>query len=179
MTPHRGLIPLALLLFATGCHSTWYGAQFAPVANEVRVATDDARGQARALVSVRGVRRTDSKTGEAARVELYMRLENLGAVAFHIQQQSLELLSGELIPFASAAIHSEDPPRVEPGAAANLDLYFPMPPGREPDEVDFRALNLRFTIDFEGEVVTTGVQFERRYYEPRSRFVFGSYGVYD
>jgi len=180
----RFLLPLALV----GCHSTWYGVRFAPAANEVIVESERAHehegrlARARVLLSVRGVRRADADTGEPARVEIRARLENVGQVPFHLQQQSLELLSGDLLPFGAARISSDDPPRVEPDRAAVLDLLFPMPEGKRPDDVHFDALHLRFALDFDGEVVTTGVQFERReqYADPfydRSRFSFG-FGYY-
>ena len=181
-------LALSLALIGAGCHSTWYGVRFAPAANEVIVETDRASegsglGRARVLLSVRGVRRADSDTGEPARVEIRARLENVGQAPFFLQQQSLELLSGDLLPFGAARITSDDPPRVEPDRAAILDLHFPMPDGKSPDDVHFDALHLRFALDFDGEVVTTGVQFERRepYADPyyRTRFSFGlGYGYY-
>jgi hypothetical protein len=173
------LLPLSLI--GAGCHSTWYGVRFAPAANEVivRAERDHERegrqGRARVLLSVRGVRRADPDTGEPARVEVRARLENIGQVPFYLQQQSLELLSGDLLPFGAARITSDGPPRAEPDRAAVLDLHFPMPDGKSPDDVHFDALHLRFSLDFDGEVVTTGVQFERRDdpYHDRSRFSFG------
>ena len=178
------LAPVLWLLLGA-CQTTWYGARFSPVANEVVVDAEQQPGQARALMSVRGVRRAQS--GEPAQVEMRMRLENTGDVPFHLQQGSLELLSGDLVPFGAARILSEDPPRVEPRGAAVLDLSFPVPAGRDPDEVDFGSLHLRFSLDFDGEVVTTRAQFERRshpYYDYgypypyyRSRFFLG-YGYY-
>ena len=112
-----------------------------------------------------------------------MRLENLGRVPVRLEQPSLELLSGDFDPFGPAQIVSADPqlpPILGPGESANYELRFPMPGGRHPDSVNFAALNLRFTLDFDGERVTTGVQFLRAYrdgypYHGHVRFGF-TYG---
>jgi hypothetical protein len=168
------IVGLLLGALAGGCRSTYYDARFGPVTQEVRLATEDGQGQARALVSVRGVRR--SQEGEPACAELRLRLENLGTRAFLLEQPSLELLCGDLLPFGPARVLSNEAPQVTPGTAGIYELRFPMPGGRSPDEVNFSGLNLRFTLDFEGERVTAGTPFERiwPYYGPPSM----SFGMY-
>jgi hypothetical protein len=165
---------LLLCALAGGCRSTYYDARFGPVTNEVRVATEDGQGQARVLISVRGVRRASD--GEPPSAELRVRLENLGTRDFLLEQPSLELLCGDLLPFGPARVLSNAAPQVTPGTSGIYELRFPMPGGRSPDEVNFSGLNLRFTLDFAGERVTTGMQFERiwAYYGPPSM----SFGMY-
>jgi hypothetical protein len=163
-----------LCLLPSACRSAYYDARFGPVTNEVRLATTDGQGQARALVSVRGVRR--AADGEPASSELRLRLENLGSLPFTLDLPSLELLCGDLLPFGRPRILSNDPPQVAPGAAAIYELRFPMPDGHDPDDVNFSGLNLRFTLDFGTERVTAGTQFERiwAYHAPPST----SFGFY-
>jgi hypothetical protein len=152
-------IPSAL---SAGCASTYYSARFGPATSEAMVSPPQKpEAAARVLVSVIGVRKPDSKSGTPAEAELRMRMENLGRVPVRPEEHSLELLSGALEPFGTARIVSQDPPVVAPGAASTFDLFFPMPGRKSPEEVDLRSLNLRFTLDFDGQPVTTGINFER------------------
>jgi len=177
---HARLAGLLLGALFVGCRSTYYDARFGPPTNEVRVATANDQGQARTLISVRGVRR--AADGEPATAELRMRLENLGTQAFVLEQSSLELLCGDFLQFGPPRVLSNDPSEIAPGAAGIYELRFPMPDGKTPDDINFTSLSLRFTLDFGGERVTTGMQFERLWpaYGPSYPVSFGfSYGYYD
>jgi hypothetical protein len=174
-----GSLLLATVLFcAAGCHSSpYYSAQFLPATNEIPVGVPEREeAKVRTLLSVRGVLRADAKTGSPARVEVVMRIENLGRVPCTLEQHSMQLLTGDLEPFGAAQITSPDPPVIAPDATSNFVIYFPMPGGRDPDHVNFKSLNLRWTLVFDGQGVTTGATFERiypAYGDPWSNVHFG------
>jgi hypothetical protein len=158
-------VSAAALALAAGCHSTYYAVQFVPATNEVPAivpARDDAK--ARSLVSIRGVKRADKKSGAPEQVDIRMRIENLGQVPCTLEQHTLQLLSGDLEPFGAAQVNSSDPPVIAPGATSNFELYFPMPNGKKSDNVSFKSLNLRWTLDFDGQAMTNGATFERAAY---------------
>lgn len=158
-------VSAAALALAAGCQSTYYGAQFLPATHEVPVIVPDvADAKARCLVSVRGVKRADTKAGTPEQVEVRMRIENLGQVPCTLEQHSMQLLTGDLEPFGAAQVTSSDAPVIAPGATANYELYFPMPNGKKSDNVNFKSLNLRWTLDFDGKAMTNGVTFERMVY---------------
>jgi hypothetical protein len=161
------LLSIVAVLASTGCRSTYYSAAFVPATHEAVVKPDRPEGAlAHAFAAVRGVRRMDKDAGTPPLVEVRMRLENRGSVPFHLEQHSLELLSGDFVPFAAAQMSSAGEPRLEPGGAINIDLSFPMPEGRDVDDVDFTSLTLSWTLVFGDTRARTSATFERRRRSP-------------
>ena len=161
----------AVLALCGGCASTWHDVRFTPAPLEVRLAPDrPAEGQARALLTVEGVRR--ARKGEPARVEARMRIENLGGVPVLLREESLSLVSADLQGgFAAGEVVGADPAPIPPGDSGVYEIHFPVARGHDVDDLDWRGLNLKWTVSFEGHEVTTGVTFEGRlpsdaYYDP-------------
>jgi hypothetical protein len=172
------LVPLALLL-AVGC-SSHYPHVFYPAPLEVEQGIEgNPQAQARALVSILGIRRPDKKLGRTAQVEVRLRLENLGATPLELVADSLTLVAADLRAFDGALLRPEPDPIPQDGVRV-YDLLFPFPSGEGPDDYDLKGINLGWSVDFGGQRVKTGVTFERAYQgssDPRVSFGFGFYGT--
>jgi len=172
----RRIVALVLLGLAACTTSPWYPVQFAPAPVEVAVTANTMPGsQARLLASVLGVERAHEAAPD--RVQVRVRLENMGTVAVDVPHDALALLSADLVSFGKpqvvpATLH------VEPGKDGTVDASFPLPAGRTVDTIDWSGLNLRITVDFAGARVTTGTSFSRivALYDPDPRVTFG-FGV--
>jgi hypothetical protein len=169
----RSLLPvLALLLLTPGCASTWHPHSFLPAPLEVPVGIEgEASAQASVLLTVQGIRRADREAGTPTQVELLLQLENLGETAARLDLEQLSLVTSDLVAFGAARV---DPPRVEPLARDERVLFavsFPLPPGKQLDDLDLRGLHLRWVVEFGDRRVTTGVTFDRR----ERAWVYGPY----
>jgi hypothetical protein len=179
MKLHLVLAPLLALL--AGCRSTWYDVRFVPAPLEVRVTAEgEPQAQARALLSVRGIRR--AKDGQPAKVEMKLRVENMGASDVQLDPASLELLAADLVPFGEPRVFPPPEP-IPPGSDAVYEIAFPVPGGRQVDDYDLRGLNLKWDLRFGDRAATTSVIFERfttPYEYPRTQVGLGlGFGFHD
>lgn len=164
-------LPLLLLALLSGCRSTWHDARFVPSPLEVGVtAAGEPRAEARALLSVRGVRRATG--GQPAQVEVNLRLENLGDVPLALDPEGFDLVTSDLISFQPPQVEPPAGDEVAPGAQALWVLRFATPEGRGVDDLDWSGVNVRFRVVFGERAVITGVTFDRlavavpAYYDP-------------
>ncbi len=172
----RLLVALILAGLAACTTSRWYPLSFAPAPVEVAVSANAVPGsQARVLVSVLGVAKAHE--AEPDRVQVRLRLENLGTVAADVPVDGLSLLSADLAPFGRPHVLPR-PLHVAPGADGTLDASFPFPAGRTVDDLDWSGLNLRLAVDFAGARVTSGASFSRliTFYDSEPNVTFG-FGV--
>lgn len=157
---HRSFALLACSLLTSCTTSHWYDYRFTPAPLETQVATEaDPGSQLRVLVSVLGVSRGEK--GGSDRVEIRMRLENLGTVPAALEAQSLSLVATDLESFGAAEVDPAAELSVSPGGNVLVDASFALPAGRKPSQVDFSGLNLRWTTVFGSHRVTTGATFQR------------------
>ena len=155
------LAALTLLLLAAGCASTWHPHSFLPAPLEVPVGIE-GEAQASVLLTVLGIRRASTGAGTPTQVEVLLQVENLSETVVYLERGSLSLVTSDLVAFSA--------PRVEPATSAPLargeqalfEVSFPLPPGEQLDDLDLRGIHLKWTLDFEGRRVTTGVTFDRR-----------------
>ena len=160
-------VPSALLLLGLGsCTSSrFYEHRFVPAPLEAQVGSQAVEGsQVRSLLTVIGIERAGE--GHGPRAVVRMRLENLGTVPAKLDQESLSLVSADLAEFGPVQVVPGDPepaPEGEIGAGqtASFDLLFPLPEGKGPAQMDLTGLNLRFTLRFGDQPVTTGATFQR------------------
>lgn len=169
-------IALLLVLTASCSSSRYFGARYGPSPVETELSTSAVQGaQARALATVLGIVRP--KDGEAAHVEIRVRLENLGSTLVELDPASFGLVSADLETFGAPRLTPAGPASIAPGDAHSVDLAFALAPGKTHDDYDWSGLNLKFTVSFAGTRVTTGITFSRiEYvpaYEPRMHVGFG------
>lgn len=138
----RTLIRLALFLscaVASAC-SSYSTYRFAPALQDVLVRTNDGSEViASVLVSARGIVEDDGRY--EARFRLKLQNHRPGALVV----AGAELVDANLNAFGPPRIEPAPFP-IEPGAEALHELVFPFPPGRDPDDLDLSALNLRVTL---------------------------------
>ena len=155
-----GLTALALLATLSACESTWYEARFAPAPLEVELKADGApAAQARALLTVVGIKR--AAEGQPAQVVARLRIDNLGESTVALVPESLECVSGDLVSMGAPSLDQDPGTPLARGESRVWTASFPMPPGHTPENLDWRGLNLKWTVAFGERRTTTGVTFDR------------------
>lgn len=158
----RSLLFALSLGLVAGCTSTWHDARFVPSPLEVGVTAEgEPRAEARALLSVRGVRRAVSAEQRPAEVELQLRLENIGDVPLTLDPAAFDLVTADLISFRAPSVEPSADSEIAPGAQQLWTLRFATPEGYAADDLDWSGLNLRFRVRFGERSVITGVTFDR------------------
>jgi hypothetical protein len=160
----RCLPAVASALLLTGLSSCatshWYEHRFAPAPLETEVTTQAVAGaEVRALVTVIGIER--GKQGARSRVIVRVRLENLGSVPAKLAVDSLGLVSADLKAFPPGIVQAPEAPEIAPGADSTVDCAFEFPDGKGPYDFDLSGVNLRFSLVFGAQRVTTGMTFQR------------------
>jgi hypothetical protein len=157
----------ALALLASCESSPWYEHRFVPAPLEGEVsAPAGTAGQARALVTVLGIAKPEGNQKDRAVVR--MRIENIGSTSAKLEADSLSLVSADLKPFGPPSLNVPEMKEIPPGGNDTVDVAFPLPNGQGPYDLDLSGLNLRFTVAFGDQKVTTGMTFQRadwRYYD--------------
>lgn len=175
----RSLRPLLVLALVAGCTSTWHDVRFVPSPLEVGVtAAGEPRAEARALLSVRGVRRAVESEQRPAEVELQLRLENVGEVPLALDPAGFDLVTADLVSFRAPALEPSAEQEVAPGAQQLWTLRFPTPEGLGADDLDWSGLNLRFRVRFGERAVITGVTFDRLVLPPYGYYYDPYWGPY-
>jgi hypothetical protein len=168
---------LLAALLCSAC-SSYYNHVFYPAPLEVQQEVQgDSTSQARALVSVVGIRKPDSKAGTGVQFEVRLRIENVGASAVQLVADSLSLVAADLRSFEPPSIEPE-PAWIAQGEVAVYDIVFPFPAGTTPKDYDLKGINLGWSVDFGEQRVKTGVTFERAWSgggEPHVSMGFGYY----
>lgn len=151
----------ALLALSSACTTPlWYDYSFSPAPLEAEVVSpDDPAASLRVLVSILGIARGQDQKPD--RIEVRMRLENLGTKSVELLTDSFSLCSADLQLFGAPDLHPKTVPVLESGRSTVVDLAFPLPPRTHPTHFNLRGLNLRWTVSFEGHRVTTGTTFTR------------------
>jgi hypothetical protein len=152
---------LASLGLAAACSSThWYDYSFSPAPLEIAVVTSaDPNAQVRTLVSILGVARAGD--GEGDRIEVRMRLENLGTTPVQLHTDNLILCSADLQVFEKPKVFTAAIPVLAAGQSLSVDFAFPLAKDKHPADYNLRGLNLRWDVSFGEQRVTTGATFER------------------
>jgi len=153
---------VATALGSSACTTSRYrDARYTPAPIELEVASSAVAGsQVRALATVLGIARADSRAGHGEQVEVRLRLENLGNVAARLETDSLSLVSADLVPFAAAVVAPGVDTAVPPGENRTIDVAFPVSAA----ERDWNGMNLRFALSFGDARATAGATFQRVVY---------------
>jgi hypothetical protein len=169
----RCLPAVASALLLTGLSScatsNWFEHRFGPAPLETEVTTQSVAGaEVRALVTVIGIER--GKSGAKSRVIVRIRLENMGSVPTKLAADSLSMVSADLKAFLPGIVQAPEVPEIAPGADSTVDCAFEFPDGSGPDDFDLSGVNLRLSLVFGEQRVTTGMTFQRidwNYPDPR------------
>ena len=150
----------ALVLLGSCESSPWYEHRFVPAPLEGEVSGPaGSGGEARALVTVLGIAKPEGALKDRAVVR--MRIENIGSSPAKLAADSLSLVSADLKPFGPPSVNVPEMKEIPPGGNDTVDVAFPMPEGKGPYDLDLSGLNLRFTVAFGDQKVTTGMTFQR------------------
>jgi hypothetical protein len=165
----RTLVALLGLLALGSCQGPWYSARFLPAPLEVQLAAEgEPSAQARALLTVVGIRR--AADGQPAQVVVRLRLDNMGDARLALVPEGFDCVTSDLVSMGAPSLDADPGEPLASGESRTWTAAFPVPAGRTPEDLDWRGLNLKWTVDFEGRRVTTGVTFDRvydrGYYDP-------------
>ncbi len=170
----RALASLALL--GLGSCATYYDARFEPAPLEVKIESSEAPGVlARALATVRGVRRPSSEN-PAAQVEVALRVENVGSQAFELDPGSFELATADLQVLGPGQVSPVPQAPIEPGGAQHVEVVFPLGPSQRYRDFDFSGLVVRWSLRAQSRTLTASAKFERRSLQA-APYYYGSYWV--
>lgn len=158
------------MLMLGGCsvYNTRYAYTPAPVDVATTRPGDGDGGPVRTLISVIGVRREDPKSELPASVEVRFRVENTSSHPVTFDPATLTLYSAGLEPFPDPIVRPGGPIELPPDGVAVVEAYFPLAGDGHPSAHDLNGLNVRWTLDIDGEPVTSSASFTRRpvpYYE--------------
>lgn len=174
--PPASRIPIAVavsvgvsVLLVGGC-STYDGTFLFQPTPAVALVTSPGQNpvaSARLLASVVGVRRADTRAGMPESIELRVRVENTGATPVSFDPTSMVLLTGTLEQLPAPFIVDGDGASVvaptvvlPPGAWTLTTACFPLPDSAR--SLDLIHLDLQWSLDLDGAVVTGRAPFTRR-----------------
>ena len=159
---------------ALGSCATYYDARFEPAPLEVKIESADAPGVlARALATLRGIRRPSSEN-PTARVELALRVENVGSQSFELDPNSFELATADLQVLGPGQVVPVPVAPLEPGAAQHLEVVFPLAPQQRYRDFDFSGVIVRWSLRANAQTFTASARFERRSLQA-APYYYGSY----
>ncbi len=163
-------------LLALGSCATHYDARFEPAPMEVKIESAEAPGVlARALATVRGVRRPTSEQS-TAQVELALRIENVGSKPFALDPQSFELATADLQVLRPGLVSPQSDAPLEPGAAQHVEVVFPLAPKQRYRDLDFSGLVVSWSLKAGSQTLTASARFERRSLQS-APYYYGNYWV--
>lgn len=169
------LLAAPLALFAS-CASEWYSYSFVPMPLEVPIqAADQPQLSGRALVTVLGIHRPVSSENRPASIDLRLRVENYGTLAFVPVPSSFKLVTAGLEEFDQAQFVDLPTEPIERGGSATFEVRFPLTPGRGPDTYGLAGLNVRWDVGFADRVVGCSGSFQL--YVPPPPYSSWGFGV--
>lgn len=154
-----GLLLAAGLLAGCSAYDTRY--QFEPRPLESAAAAPQGEVLARALVTVVGLRRADEDAGLPAAMELRLQVENPGAAPLLLQAGEARLFAADLRPFPPPRAEPSGEIEIAPGGEAAVTLWFPLPEGTTPGDLDLEGLSLRWGVRRGAVVAAASASFTR------------------
>lgn len=174
---HRLLATLALSgLPLASCTSPSYVAyEFRPRPLTIDVqGPGDAGFVARAVVSILGIVEDPERDPKGHLVQVRMHLENLSHEPISLDEPKWLLLSADVTDFAPPRI-PQPPPELAPDGQTTVDLFFPLPVGRDLANYDLSSLNLSFGVNYLDSTILVSATFERWVIEPYAPYYYGPY----
>jgi hypothetical protein len=157
---------IASLGLIASCETTnWYDYTFAPAPLEIPIRSErDPRVEVRALVTILGIMKGYS--GAPDRIEVRMRLENIGGTPARLEPDSFSLVTADLQVFEHPELEPPETPVLQPGDVAAVDVAFALPLGKRPENFNLRGITLDWTMDFNGVRQRSSVPFSRTDWRP-------------
>ena len=167
----RSSLCLSFLLLAAGCSQYVEGYQYVPRPALAVVAPAAAQQPSPATVqaSIAGIRRDHDGIPDS--VEVRLRVDNTGTDAVSLDLASLELSNSALLKFPPPVIRQPAPS----AQSAWIVAYFPMPEGRDYDDVDLSSLQLRWQLHAGPRTVSQAINFRRAYRGYYGPYYYGGY----
>jgi hypothetical protein len=141
-----------------GC-ATNETSRYVPSLSSVAVAPGDGAAAVTALVSVVGALKARRELPD--RIELRLRLDNHGAGRATLAPDGLEVLTADLRSLGRPELTPTAPIAVPPGGDVTVSAVFVIPPGLKLDSESLRALNVRFSLAIEDQMIASNVTFDR------------------
>ena len=164
----RSIAPvlIASLCLIASCETTnWYDHQLAPAPLEIPIRSErDPRVEVRALVTVLGIMK--GYDGQPDKIEVRMRLENVGGTPAKLEPESFSLATADLQVFVNAELEPAEPPVLQPGDIGVTDVAFALPKGTTPDNFNLRGITIDWMMAFNDIRQRSSVTFTRTDWRP-------------
>ncbi|MFQ5749512.1 MAG: hypothetical protein ACE5H3_08655 [Planctomycetota bacterium] len=173
--------PLALgclVLLTSGCSTYYTRYRFEPRPAEAAFSSPGKDQAPRALFRVAGIRRGDHDAGRPPEVEIGVRLENPGDTPLALETGAVRLVTADLKELGPLRQEPEGPATAGPGETVILTLFFPLPPGTSPSDLDLDGLNLRWALAAGNEKKNGSIAFERLDPYEYGPYGYAPYGCY-
>ena len=161
-----------MLLAGCGPYARRGGYTPRPASIPFDVAEKAPSPEARAVISVLGVRRSLPQHPERRGLELAVLIENLGDEPVSFDPADVELLDADLESI-EGPVGDAPAKEIGPGASRRYELAFLLPRGADLDGASFAGLNARLTLEIGERRLTRSLSLERRervdgrsYYHP-------------
>jgi len=171
-------IVLPLFSLMVGCSSSPYEDGYLylphPAVLDVPPTQPAQPPQVSSFVSVVGIRIADKKLGMPESVEVRLRLDDNGPQAVTFDPRSLQLSTGDLLPFPPPLIQSPAPATLTPGESALVTANFPFPGGKSYDDFNLETLQLQWILQVGSQRIPQTAGFRQEY----RRYYYYSYDPY-
>jgi hypothetical protein len=160
---YLAVIPVLLLV---GCSPYVSGYYFTPHPGLSNVpATQPSQPvPAQVLATIIGIRNPDSKVNLPLSMEVRLMIENVGNQPVTFDARSMQLSTGDLVPFQPPLFNATSSAVIPPGQSAIVTANFPFPNGANYDQVDLSILHLRWLIRVGDREVQQIQEFRRAVY---------------
>ena len=164
----KTIAALSLLFLLVGCSAYVPNYYYLPHPGLIGVATTQPSQQtlAQVLVTVVGIRYEDSKLNLPLSVEVRVNVDNKGTSPISVDPGAMQLNSGDLSAFSAPLSTPQSPLQIAPGQSGVLTAEFPFPDnGATFYRFDLSSLQLRLTLQVNGQLVQLAQTFRRSYYQ--------------
>lgn len=171
------LVPLqwVLVVLLSGCSTYLSYHQYTPQPGEINFDAnqEDAQHDARAIVSVLGVRRSVEGMPKHRAVDLKLRIENLSQSPITFDPGRMVLLSS-LLNVLPGPHDAPKPAVIPPGGELTQQLTFLFPTDTLGSN-DLEGFNLRLTLEIDSRRITRSISFTREYNSRDDRYYYQPY----
>ncbi len=161
----------AVLVLLGGCSAYDARYTYQPRPSEITLQTGDntQAPPARVLGTIVGIRRATKHNGDQPSVEAALLFDNTSNENMTFDPSTLALFSANAKRFPDPGLTGQIPIQIQPGQAVRFTAEFPFPGNDYPGPFDLDGLNLRWAVEFGGQLHQQSATFTR---QPQNEYAF-------